>query len=65
MSLIALGTVGQYLGLMLLGHGWSAPLWWLILGKEIIVNELIAGLFYYLLRWWDKRLVPFFMVKGK
>ena len=65
MALVAFGTIGQYLGLMFLGHNWSAPLWWLILGKEIIVNELIAGLFYYLLRWWDKRLVPFFMVKGK
>ena len=65
MSLIALGTVGQYLGLMLLSHDWSAPLWWLIFSKKIIANALVTGIIYYLLRWRDKRLVPFFMVKGK
>ncbi len=62
---MVLGTVGQYLGLMLLSHDWSAPLWWLIFSKKIIANALVTGIIYYLLRWRDKRLVPFFMVKGK
>jgi hypothetical protein len=64
-ALMVLGTVGQYLGLMLLSHDWSAPLWWLIFSKKIIANALVTGIIYYLLRWRDKRLVPFFMVKGK
>jgi len=65
MALVALGTVGQYLGFMLLGNSWSSSLWWLILGKELIANLLIAGFIYYLLRWRDKRLVPLFMVKDE
>lgn len=62
-SLIIIGTIIQWFGLVALANDWLAADLLIRLVGQIVANWLVLVIFYYGLYWLDKRLNPLFLWK--